>query len=522
MSHTLERARGARRARTAPGLWITAALGAALLAAGCGDLELIRSRYTAERLYWSASRAEVATRMVDERPDSLALLALRDVYIGVGSGVDVATFPGRTQEQRDIRRDVKHVLATADLDAGRVALEANRLDLALEDCDRARARADDDSLLRKTTDFFKIEALRDSRRDEEALAAMQQILRQYQPVIPKDGIGEDPVLALPEAIVAVREQMGDRDGAASAIQDAEGYYRAQLEREWMPQSEAGIRARLVRLELEDRDWDAALSDLKRLQALAQSTPSLGEHEAEIHYFEATIKTKKLEGSDPTGAVALLDAVVLQYPQSPFAARAAYDAGSMLEDHGRKQEALDRYRIISERFADNGDVAPDAAYHRALLEDEMGDWVRAKNLLEIIPIRYPESQAALAAPMAVVRHYQNAGESDAVRTSLRKAAGTYQGLIANRSKSAFRGGYRWSLAQVQFQQGQWDAGLSTIDAMAANDPGHPLTSQGLLQAAKVAEAHDQGDRAAGYLRRYLSLHPDPTRVADVQRQLDRLQ
>ena len=518
----MRRGHGGGRAWTARALRTMAALGAALLVAGCSNSGPIRSRYTAERSYWSASRAEVATRMLGERPDSLVLLALRDVYRGVGSGVDLATFPVRTETQRAIRRDVKHVLASANLDAGRIALDANRLDLALEDCDRARGLADEDSFLRKTTDFFKVEALRDSRRDEEAVAAMQQILDQYQPVIPKDGIGEDPVLALPEAIVAILDEMGDGDRAARAIQEAEAYYRAQLQREWMPESEAGIRARLVRLELEERDWDAALSDLKRLQALAQSTPSLGQHEAEIHYFEATIKAKKLEGSDPSAAVAPLDEVVMQYPQSPFAARAAHDAGLMLEDHGRKREALERYRIISERFGDNGDVAPDAAYRRALLEDQMGDWVHSKNLLEMIPIRYPESQAALDAPMAVVRHYEAAGESDAVRASLRKAAGTYQGLIVSRSKSPFRGGYRWCLAQVQFQQGQWNAGLSTIDAMAAGDPGHPLTSQGLLQAAKVAEAHDQKDRAAGYLKLYLSLHPDPARVAEVQRQLDRLQ
>ena len=187
-------------------------------------------------------------------------------------------------------------------------------------------------------------------------------------------------------------------------------------------------------------------------------------------------------------------MVEQYPQSPFAARAAHDAGTMLETHGLRDAALDRYRLISDRFGDNDDVAPDAAYRRALLEDLQGDWVRSKGLLEMIPVRYPESQAALDAPMAVVRHYQADGEVLAVQSSLRKAVSTYQDLIANRPKSPFRGGYRWSLAQAQFQMGEWNAGLATIDAMALNDPGHPLTPQGLLQAAKIAEDHDQRDRA----------------------------
>ncbi|MGH7680809.1 MAG: tetratricopeptide repeat protein [Candidatus Eiseniibacteriota bacterium] len=501
---------------------IVALLGVAVLSAGCGDSQLIRLRYQTERAYWSASREEVATRMVVERPDSLSLLAVRDAYRSVGEGVDLAGLKARTASQQSLRRDVKHVMGSASLDAGRVALDANRIDLALQDGDRTWALADEDSILRKTADFFKVDALRRTRRDEEALDAMQRILDQYEPVIPEGGLVEDPVLALPEAIVAIREQMGDGEGAQRAIQSAKAYYRTQLERPWPPEGEAGIRARLVRLELEDRDWDDALSDLRRLQALAQSTPSLSLHEAEIHYFEATIKAKGLEGSNPLAAVALLDAVVIDYPKSPFAARAAHDAGLMLEAHGRKKDALDRYRIISERFGDNADVAPDAAYRRALLADQLGDWVAAKNLLETIPIRYPESQAALDAPMAIVRHYRTSGEPAAVQTALRKAASTYQGLIANRPTSSYRGGYRWALSQAQFQLGRWDDGLLTIDRMAAEDTGHPLTSQGLLDASKVAETHGQRARAAGYLRRYLALHPDPSRVADVQRDLDRLQ
>jgi tetratricopeptide (TPR) repeat protein len=493
----------------------------ALGAAGCGRSDLLCVRYRAERHYWSAVREEIATRLRSQEPDSTDLLVLRAAYRSVGASVDLAVFPKGDRRADAIRRDVKHVLASAELDAGRVGLEASRLDLALESYESARALADEDSSLLKATDFFRIEALRDSRRDDEALAAMQSMLDQYQPVISRDGT-EDPVMALPEAMVAIREQMGDKPGAERAIQDAEQYYRDQLNRDWPPEGEAGIRVRLVRLELEDRDWDAALGDLKRLQGLAQTTPSLSQHEPEIRYFEATIKAKRIETADPRGAAALLDAVVEQYPQSPFAARAAYDAGTMLEAHGLRDDALDRYRLISDRFGDNDDVAPEAAYRRALLEDLEGDWVRSKGLLEMIPVRYPESQAALDAPMAVVRHYQAGGESPAVQSALRKAVSTYQDLIANRPKSSFRGGYRWSLAQAQFQMGEWNAGLATIDAMALNDPGHPLTAQGLLQAAKVAEDHDQRDRAAKYLERYLALHPDSTRIDEVQKQLNRLQ
>jgi TolA-binding protein len=243
-------------------------------------------------------------------------------------------------------------------------------------------------------------------------------------------------------------------------------------------------------------------------------------EPEIRYFEASIRARRISGRDPAAGAALLDAVAAQYPKSPFAARAAFDSGVLLEENGRKREALDRYRKVSSQFPQDA-AAPAAMYRRALLEDDLGDWVAAKNLLEMIPLRYPESQAALDAPMAVVRHYRATGEPEAARAALRRSLTTYQELLERRSKSAYRDAYRWSLAKAQLELGDWNGALKTIDDMVANDPMHPLTLQGLLQGAKVAEAHGQDSRAAGYLERYLAAKPGSPLEATIRADIARL-
>ncbi len=319
----------------------TEATGALLLvllvsASGCGDSELLRARYQAERRYWEAARAEFTARLGGQRPDSVQLLALRESYRAVEGSVRLGELAAAQESSRKLRGEILHVIAISELQAGRLGLEANRLDLALQACERVESMAEEDSMLRREADYFRVTALRESQRYEEAIGAMGEILRRYQPALRSSSGAEDPILSIPEAIVDLRRSMGDRLGAERASVEAEDYYRRQLQREWSPTIRAGILARLVRLELDQEDWDKALRDLERLRTIAQVTPSLIAVEPEIHYYEAKIQSMKSGSGDPTAAVALLDAVAKEYPGSPFAAKATFDAGTLLEQRGRRR------------------------------------------------------------------------------------------------------------------------------------------------------------------------------------------
>jgi regulator of sirC expression with transglutaminase-like and TPR domain len=58
-------------------------------------------------------------------------------------------------------------------------------------------------------------------------------------------------------------------------------------------------------------------------------------------------------------------------------------------------------------------------------------------------------------------------------------------------------------------------------MVLSDPGHPLTLQGLLQGAKVAEAHGEDARAAAYLERYLAVNPTSPIAETIRAEAGRL-
>ncbi len=488
--------------------------------AGCGGSETLIARYQAERLHWSAEREELTMRLVSREPDSLRLLHLLNSYRAVGNAVAIPQPIGRGEEERMQRGDLIRVIGTSELKSGDMAIEANRLDLAVEAADRVDAMAEGDTLLRRRADFLRLRTFRQFHRNEDAIAVMRKILDSYPPAIAPD-LEEDPILSLPEAIVQLREAMRDEAGMRRAISDAGVYYRRQMDRAWPPVLEARILARLIRIAIARRDWDSALRDLNRLEALAQSEPSLRGQEGEIRYSMANIQTMKSGIDRVDEAVERLDRVTGDFPQSPFGARAAFDAGMLLENAGRLKEAVDHYWVASTLVQRDRDVAPHAAYRRALLEEKLGEWERSKILLESIPELYPDTEPAVQAPMALVRRYQRMGEPVAARASLRRAIRTYRSLLARDSTSIFASPYRWGIAQAQMALDQWSEALLTIDEMNRADPDHPLTAQGLLEGARLAEAHGMRERGADYLAEFLAVNPDAPEAAKARRDLARL-
>jgi tetratricopeptide (TPR) repeat protein len=491
--------------------------------AGCGETSKRALRYKAERLMWLADREETQARLRDERPDSTTLLALREPYLDIAKKVKVSTPPpGASKGERETARDVMRLVGNAELQAARLAVQANRPDLAIATMKRVQAMAGDDTLMLRRADFFLVGTLRQYKRYREAVDLMHAMLLRYPPLSPETSKEEDAILAIPEAIVRLYRDLNDGANAKIALDQAATYYRSLLATPRAPLLDAQIRARLIRTELEQGDWDAGLRDVAILRRMATASPSLKDLEPEIRYSEAKLVMMHTSKTGPDEALPLLDQVARDFPKSPFAGQALMDAGTLLETFHRNAEALDRYRQVTTAYANLPDIAPPAFFRRAMLEDQLGDWERAKNLLEGIPVRYPESMAALEAPIAIANRYARVGQGDAAKQAVRRAIETYQKLIQRDTTSAYGPLYRWSIIRCHMLLADRKAMLQTVDEMVRLDLGHPITEQALLQGARIAHQLGQDDRAKGYLQRFLATYPGSSYVGDVKRELGQLQ
>ena len=472
---------------------------------------------------WLADRHETEVRLSDERPDSTTLLELREPYLQIAKKVKIPQVPAHASKDDSAAvRDVMRLVGNAELQAARLAVSANRPDLAIDAMKRVQTMAGDDTLMLRRADFFLVGTFRQYKRYGEAVALMRSMLERYPPISPETSKEEDAILAIPEAMVRMYRDLNDSTNAKAALSEAGAYYRRILATPQPPLLDAQVRARLIRVELEQGDWDEGMKDVQVLRRLAAASPALKDLEPEIRYSEAKLTMMRTGKANPAESVALFDKVAKDFPRSPFAGRALMDAATLLEIHNKLPEALSYYRRVTESYDNQPDIAPPAFFRRAMLEDKLGDWERAKNLLEGIPVRYPETMAALEAPIAIASRYARVGQQDAARQAVNRAIETYRRLIARDTTSNFGPLYRWSILRCNILLGDKKGALNTIDEMSRKDLGHPITEQALLHGGVIAHELKQDDRARTYLQKFLATYPRSTLVPDVRRELGKLQ
>jgi len=498
--------------------WIL--LVAACLCAGCGVAERKAERYRVEQAAYGARRAVREASLARTRPDSTALLRLREEFAKVRNAAKGPYIRGGSDQSRAVGREVLRLIAGSEVQSAQLAMRAGRPDLALESSRWLREHSEGDTLAERQADFIAIGALRMTGKEDEAVEQMRTMLHRYEPVAPPPGSSEeDALLTVPEMMAQVRRDQGDDAGALRELDYGAGYLQGLLAKPREPMLEAQIRARLVRIHLERNRSEAALEQVNALDRLVAANPALESLQPELEYSRAKIRAST--DRDRTEAIAMLVRFAERYPKHPLAPRALLDAAVFLEDSQRLPESLARYREVVARYPANEEYAPIALFRQAMLEERTGDWTRSKRTLESLPVKYPRSQAAVEAPFTIAMRYHARGDREASKVALAKAVDVYQEMIARDSTSIYAPVCRFNILRAHLSLGEWDKALAAVDELALRNPRHPYTAQALLQGAQVANQNRQKDRAAGYLQQYLENFPNSPIAAQVRRDKDQL-
>lgn len=497
---------------------LTRALGcllAGLLLIGCSDERPRTLLYRAEKALYEARKVETEARLGNPKPDSTTLLRIRQAFLKVRAAAPGPYPIEGDKDARDVALATVRAVGAAEASGVRLALEAQRPDLAIEAAKRLQEEAKADTAMARQAAFMEVAAYQVMRRYDDAIAQMKKILATIPPHPPSGG-AEDPILALPDAIIELKRNLGDEEGARREVRAALEYYQRVLPEAKSPALQAQIRARILSKYLDLGQVGRALEEVNTLEKLVASTPSLRPMLAEVAFAKGKIRAQTEK--DPTEGIAILDRIAIDLPDSPLAPRAIFEAGVQAEAKNRLDIAKARYEAVLQRFPRATEVASLSLFRLALIEEKTGDWRIAKGTLESIPIRYPRSTAAAEAPMAVIQHYMRQNQVTAAKLYFPKALATYRGLVSRDSTGRVAPVVRFKMYQLYLVQPDSSGVYAMTEEMLANDPTHPYTAQVLLESARAAKRFGNSARAVDYLRRFLKYFPNTSYTADVRREL----
>ncbi|HSQ58824.1 MAG TPA: tetratricopeptide repeat protein, partial [Acidobacteriota bacterium] len=417
----------------------------------------------------------------------------------------------------ELETKILRVSARIEVDAARLALQAKRPDLALERCRAFAKLAEGDTASTRQADIMIAGSLRAMGRHEEAIESMKGIMRRYPPRPPDSTGVEDFVLSLPEVIRDIRRDMGDEAGVARELEEGERYYDTILNAKPIdPRLEAQVRTRLIRTHLVRGNNERALQGIEALEALVVRDATLAPLIPEVRYTRA--KLVAATGRDVAANIALLERVALDFPASPAAAPALFDAATLYEQSGRLEEAVRAYEAVASRYPANRDMAATSNVHVALIEERRGNWPAAKSILESVPTKYPRTLAAANAPMLIVEHYGRVGDAAGFRAALRRGAEVYDQMIGSDSTSAVTAALRWNKFRCLAGLDETQAAFRVVDLMIRQHPDNPNTASALWTAANFAEKKGLKPLATAYYRRLVQSFPDRQEGAAARRKL----
>jgi tetratricopeptide (TPR) repeat protein len=472
---------------------------ASALAVGCGDADL-GNRFRAERALWNAN-AEVQRLSI--RPELVTEATWRkavDTYSAIPS-----QYPAKGRGATAL--ELRGIHANALLAAARIYGTLGDSVAMLDVYSRIENEYKDLPLITGEVAFAR-GRLAESQNDwDGALAAYREALARVQPKAGDPGVA-GAVMELPLRMARIRVVAAHDSSMAfrqQAYRDAETYYRGMIAK---ADTLTGLDARAYMADVaaDQNNWGEAAAQLKSLETTLNSMKPSPRDPASARYALAQLQSRsKAEASN---VQATLSSLIKDYPESPFVNQANLSLAYSYSQSGSFDQALTALDAVGKGKNAPEDLAGQALLLKAQILDHTGKWTEAQQILAALPVDHPVSEAALLAPIEVVRHYERVGDTEGAQAALAKAEGAYRDFLSRYPTGPVSVMAQEKLARTLAQEKRYDLAIAEFVRLGEALGQHPAGATYLAAAAQLA-LQQLGDttRAAEILDRTATQYPN---------------
>ena len=468
------------------------------LFAGCARDPDLGSRFEAERALWKAN-AEV--KRLGIRPELVSEATWRSTVEMFSSIPDRYPARGKGTTSEELRG----VHAYALLAAARIQGSLGDSVAMLDTYGRIETNYEDLPVVSGQVAFAR-GRLAESRGDwTGALSAYEAALARVSPRAGDPGVA-GAVLELPLRMSRIKVvSAGDSSMAFrhQAYREAERTYE-DLIAHADTLTALDARAYMADVAADQADWNRASRYLSELETLLAGMTPPPKDPASVRYSQAQLQLRSK--ASPDAIQATLRSLITTYPESPFALQARVALAYSLAQNGNPEEALRSLEEVAQAKNAPEDLAGQALLLQAQILDRSGRWTEAQQILHALPVDHPLTEAALLAPIEIVRHYERLGDEAGAAAALEKAEAAYRDFLVRYPTGPVSVMAQEKLARTLAQEKRYDLAVAEFVRLGEALGPQPAGAQYMVAAARLA-MQQLGDttRAAEILDRTAVLY-----------------
>ena len=445
--------------------------------AACGGDPDLGTRFRAERALWDANaevqRLSIRPELVSEATWHKAV----DMFSAIPTQYPVK---GKGETATELKTVHAHALLSAARIYGTLGDSVSMLDVYA----RIESQYQDLPVITGEVAFAR-GRLAESQSDwTGALAAYQEAMARVAPRSGDPGVA-GAIIELPLRMARIRV-MASHDSTMAArhqaYRDAETYYHGMIAKaDTLTALDA--RAYMADVAADQNEWDEAASQLKALEKMlgGMKPPPRDPASARLALSQLEVRSKA-----PADEVqGTLRSLIKDYPESPFAAQAQFALAYSYTQNGNTDQALAALDAVAGTKNVPEDLAGQALLLKAQILDHTGKWTDAQQILAALPVDHPLSEAALLAPIEVVRHYERAGDTEGAQAALAKAETAYRDFLNRYPTGPVSVMAQEKLARTLAQEKRYDLAVAEFVRLGEALGQHPAGAQYLAAAAQLA-------------------------------------
>jgi tetratricopeptide (TPR) repeat protein len=471
-----------------------------VLVAGCARDPDLGNRFQAERALWNAS-GEVQRLSI--RPELVSETEWHKVVDTFSSIPERFPAKGTGPTATELRGVHAHALLAAARIYGTLGDSLSMLDVY----SRIEREYQDLPVITGEVAFAR-GRLAEGRGDwSGALAAYQEALARVTPRSGDPGVA-GAIIELPLRMARL-QIVGTRDSSMAfrhrVYRDAENYYQKVIAQ---PDTMIALDARAYMADVaaDQELWDEAASQLRALEKALNGMKPARRDPATARYAMAQLQVRSKAPADTVQST--LRSLIKDYPESPVALQSQVALAYSYAQNGKHDQALEALSAVEHAKNAPEELAGQALLLKAQILDRTGKWTEAQQVLAALPVDHPLCEAALLAPIEVVRHYERVGDAAGVSAALEKAEAAYRDFLTRYPTGPGSVMAQEKLARTLAQEKRYDLAVAEFVRLGEALAEHPSGATYMTAAAQLA-LQQLGDttRAAEILDRTASLYPN---------------